>query len=120
MFHRDHPRCVVPLLFLSLFAACGTGEESSAVRSSAPDVAKPRVDERPLVLFLGDSLTEGLGVLPEQAYPSLLERRIEAAGLEFGVVNAGLSGDTTAGGLSRVDWLFQRVPDVLVLALGAN
>jgi acyl-CoA thioesterase-1 len=72
------------------------------------------------IVFLGDSLTAGLGVQPAEAFPALLAEKIREAGLPFAVENAGLSGDTSAGGLRRVDWLLQRRIDVLVLELGAN
>ncbi len=72
------------------------------------------------ILFLGDSLTAGLGVEPAQAFPALIQEKIRAKNLPFEVINAGLSGDTTAGGLSRLDWVLQRPIDILVLELGAN
>ena len=72
------------------------------------------------ILFLGDSLTAGLGVAPEQAYPALIQEKIREKNLPFDVINAGVSGDTTAGGLARLDWVLQKKIDVLVLALGAN
>ncbi|MBX3748344.1 MAG: arylesterase [Verrucomicrobiae bacterium] len=72
------------------------------------------------LVILGDSLAAGYGVEPEQAFPALLQRRIAAAGLGFEVVNAGVSGDTTAGGLRRVGWLLRRPMEVLVIALGGN
>jgi acyl-CoA thioesterase-1 len=72
------------------------------------------------ILFLGDSLTAGLGVQESQAYPALIQEKIRASHLPFDVINAGLSGETSAGGLSRLDWILQKPIDVLVLALGAN
>jgi acyl-CoA thioesterase I len=72
------------------------------------------------ILFLGDSLTAGLGVAQEQAYPALIQEKIREKHLPFDVINAGISGDTTAGGLARLDWVLQKKIDVLVLALGAN
>jgi acyl-CoA thioesterase-1 len=72
------------------------------------------------VLFLGTSLTAGLGLDPEQAFPALVQRRIAQAGLPFRVVNAGVSGETSAGALRRVDWLLQQRVDVLVVETGAN
>ncbi|MEY2528445.1 MAG: acyl-CoA thioesterase, partial [Verrucomicrobiota bacterium] len=72
------------------------------------------------VVFLGDSLTAGLGVQPAEAFPALLAEKIRAAGLPFEVQNAGLSGDTSAGGARRIDWLLQRRIDVLLVELGAN
>ncbi len=73
-----------------------------------------------IVVFLGDSLSAGLGVKPAEAFPALVQEKIRAAGLPYQVVNAGLSGDTTAGGLRRIDWLLQRPIDVLILELGGN
>ena len=72
------------------------------------------------ILFLGDSLTAGQGVEESQAFPALIEEKIQTQHLPYEVVNAGLSGDTSAGGLHRIDWLLQRPIDVLVLELGAN
>src|SRR5205814_135703 len=72
------------------------------------------------LVCLGDSLTAGFGVQPTEAFPALVAGKVRAAGLPFEVENAGLSGDTSAGGLRRIDWLLQRPIDVLVLELGAN
>ncbi len=75
--------------------------------------------ERVIVAF-GDSLTAGLGVAPGESYPALLAERLRAEGYAYRVVNAGVSGDTTAGGLRRVDWALRLKPDVVILVLGAN
>jgi acyl-CoA thioesterase-1 len=72
------------------------------------------------LVFLGDSLTAGLGVQPTEAFPAIVAEKIRTAGLPFEVQNAGLSGDTSAGGLRRIEWLLQRPIDLLVLELGAN
>ncbi len=72
------------------------------------------------ILFLGDSLTAGLGVAEKEAYPALIEQKLKEKNLPFSVINAGISGDTTAGGLARLDWVLQKKIDILVLALGAN
>ncbi len=76
--------------------------------------------DRPAILVLGDSLSAGYGVDPDQAYPALLSKKIDGAGLNFTIINAGLSGDTSAGGLRRLNWLLHRKIDVLILELGAN
>jgi acyl-CoA thioesterase-1 len=73
-----------------------------------------------VVLCLGDSITSGYGLDPEQSYPALLQKKIDLQGWNFRVVNAGQSGDTSAGGLGRLDWLLKNRVDVLVLELGAN
>lgn len=75
---------------------------------------------RKTVVVLGDSLAAGYGVDPEEAYPALLQEKINAAGLPFKIVPAGVSGDTTADGLSRLDWLLKRKVDVLIVELGGN
>jgi len=80
----------------------------------------PGAPERRTVVVLGDSLAAGFGVEPEQAFPALLQKKIDAAGWAYTVVNAGLSGDTSADGLARIDWLLRRRIDVLVLELGGN
>lgn len=78
------------------------------------------VTEPPTVLMLGTSLTAGLGLQPEDAYPALVQERIDSAGLPFRVVNAGVSGETSAGALRRLDWLMRQRFDVLLLETGAN
>lgn len=72
------------------------------------------------LIFLGDSLTAGLGLSKDQAFPALIEARLRAAGRPWKVVNAGISGDTTAGGVARLDWVYQQKVDVLFVCLGAN
>jgi acyl-CoA thioesterase-1 len=72
------------------------------------------------VLVLGDSIAVGYGLDPSESYPSILQEKIDAAGLSYKVVNAGLSGDTSAGGLRRIDWLLKQRIDVFVLELGGN
>ncbi|MBX7150473.1 arylesterase [bacterium] len=72
------------------------------------------------IVFLGNSLTAGFGVEPSEAYPSLIQNKIDQAGLNFKIINAGISGETTSGGLRRMDWLLKQKIDVLVLELGAN
>jgi len=72
------------------------------------------------VVFLGDSLTAGFGVQPNEAFPALIAEKVRAAGLPFEVKNAGVSGDTSAGALRRIDWLLQRPIDTLVVELGGN
>lgn len=78
-------------------------------------------DERsPAILFLGNSLTAGYGLDPDDAFPARIQARIDSLGWNFRVVNAGLSGETSAGGLRRINWLLRQPVDVLVLELGAN
>ena len=82
--------------------------------------AQPAGAAERVVVAFGDSLTAGLGVTPEDSYPARLEARLRAEGYAYRVVNAGASGDTTAGGLRRVDWALKNKPDLVIVALGAN
>ncbi len=95
-------------------AAASGGGSAPGGAGAAPSATRPRV------VALGDSLTAGLGLAPEQAWPSLVQQKIDQAGLGAEVVNAGVSGDTTAGGLRRLDWALDGDVRVLVLELGAN
>lgn len=73
-----------------------------------------------VIVALGDSLTAGFGVAPDEAWPARLEARLQSAGWDYRVINAGVSGDTTAGGLRRLDWVLRAEPEIAVVALGAN
>ena len=73
-----------------------------------------------VIVALGDSLTAGFGVLPDEAYPALLEARLRREGYAYRVVNGGVSGDTTAAALRRVDWVLRSHPSAVIVALGAN
>jgi acyl-CoA thioesterase I len=83
-------------------------------------VAAPVCAAERVIVALGDSLTAGLGVARDEAYPALLEARLRREGHAYRVVNAGVSGDTSAGGRRRVDWVLRSKPDVVIVALGAN
>jgi acyl-CoA thioesterase-1 len=107
-----------------LLAACRAApqtDSSSAAPAAAPAAAASDAENgRPRIVFLGDSLTAGLGLLEAQSYPALLQQRIDTEGYDFEVENAGVSGDTSAGGLRRLDWALQGNVKIMVLALGAN
>src|SRR3954470_23878825 len=92
----------------------------TTVVSGAASEAQPSNASTRTVLVLGDSLAAGYGLDVKQSFPALLQKKVEDAGLKYEVVNAGVSGATSAGGLRRLDWLLQRKCDVLVLELGGN
>ena len=77
-------------------------------------------DQPKRIVFFGDSITAGYGIPIESAFPALIQKKIEEADLDYQVINAGLSGETTAGGLNRIDWILRSKPDVFVLELGGN
>ena len=84
-------------------------------------IATAQADEgQRIVLCFGDSLTAGYGLSRRQAFPALLQKKIDAKGWRFKMINAGLSGDTSAGGLRRINWLLNQKVDILLLELGAN
>lgn len=91
---------------------------SATVAAPAPTPAPTSV--RPRVVFLGDSLTAGLGLESSQSFPALIGQRLAREGHDFEIVNAGVSGDTSAGGLRRLEWSLDGDVKVLVVALGAN
>jgi acyl-CoA thioesterase-1 len=101
----------------------GASREDVTGRPAAvpsPEPASKTDDERPKIVCLGDSLTAGLGLVETQSYPYLLQKKVDDDGFDYEVVNAGVSGDTSAGGLRRLDWALQENVRVLIVALGAN
>ena len=99
------------LMLCSVWAAWAQSPAVPAEKSEA---------QRKTIVIFGDSLSAGYGVDPSEAYPALLQEKIDAAGWNFTVVNAGVSGNTSADGLNRINWLLQRPVDVFVLELGGN
>src|SRR3954465_6913422 len=126
---RRSPRRLAILISVVLAACSGTRErESAAPRTATPATSasgaatQPARDAaRPKIVVLGDSLSAGLGVQQSEAYPALLQKKLDEANYPWDVINAGISGDTTAAGLQRLDWALDQ-PDVriLIVELGAN
>ncbi|MBO3699629.1 arylesterase [Roseivirga sp. E12] len=77
-------------------------------------------DEKKRIVFFGDSITAGYGLSTEQAFPALIQQKIDSSEMAYQVINAGLSGETSAGGLSRIDWILKTKPDIFILELGGN
>ncbi len=109
-----------------LLAGCGSQEPSESPQTepaaalAADPEGSPREDPRPVLVAFGDSLTAGHGVAPEDSYPALLQAELDRRGIAFRVVNEGVSGDTTAKALSRVDAAIAHDPEWVILGLGAN
>ena len=93
---------------------------SCSPANPAPPTATPQPETRGVIVAVGDSLTEGLGVDESEAYPALLERKLRANGYPYQVVNAGVSGETSSGALARVNWVLNLKPDIVILETGGN
>lgn len=119
MFLRTRPIPLMAVLLTALTFGCGSSPESPTPpeADSPPVVPDPAL---PLVVFLGDSITAGYQLPEDQAFPALLERELRERDRPVRVINAGVSGDTSAGGLARLDWILSQAPDVVVIELGAN
>lgn len=111
------------LLTVLTVAGCGNGAKSpdNNQTQATAEVAKTDSASKKIVLFFGDSLTAGYGLDdPSDAFPGVISRRVDSLKLPYKVINAGLSGETTAGGNGRINWLLKQKIDVFVLELGAN
>lgn len=116
------------LLLAILLGASILPALSASAQPAQPDqparppaaASAPFSDNAPVIVALGDSLTAGYGLAEEESYPSLLQAHLRKAGYPQRVVNAGVSGDTSAGGLARLDWVLQQPVQVLIVCLGAN
>lgn len=126
------------LFLLATIVACGAGENVENARNAgnaknnmsdstgradsgaASTTTVSASAKRPVVLFFGTSLTAGLGLDPDQAFPTMIEKKAEADGVPIRAVNAGLSGETTAGAVRRIDWVLRTPADLVVIEAGAN
>jgi len=103
-------------------AGCGGSDRPSSTERAANHASppSPAPSDLPVILFLGTSLTAGRGVELDQAYPALIQQKIDSLGLHYRVVNAGVSGESSAGALQRIDWVMREKPAVLLIETGAN
>jgi len=111
----------ISIILCLIMASCGSTENTDKTNA---DTAATKVAGKPelmkTILFFGNSLTAGYGLEPEQAFPALIQNKIDSLDLSYKVINAGLSGETSAGGSSRINWLLKQQIDIFVLELGAN
>jgi acyl-CoA thioesterase-1 len=121
-------RWLVVLALCGTLAACSRNDsppspsaQSAQGAQRAPGApSAPASAAKPRIVFLGDSLTAGLGLAADRSFPSLIEKKLKQNGLDYDVINAGVSGDTSAGGVRRLDWSMEGDVRVLILALGGN
>ena len=109
------------LCCLLFFISCGEAQKQEKGAGEAPEAASEQEQEETgTILFFGNSLTAGMGLEPEQAFPALIQEKIDSLELPYRVINAGLSGETTAAGKNRIGWVLKQDVDIFVLELGAN
>jgi acyl-CoA thioesterase-1 len=107
------------LLVLPLVLACQGDKPAPPAAGGATRTQLPTTS-RPGIVFLSTSITAGLGLDPSQAYPALIQERLDSLGLDYQVINAGVSGETSAGALQRIGWLLRQQPAIMVIETGAN
>jgi acyl-CoA thioesterase-1 len=113
---------LIILLFISsfgLFSCSSEKKEESKTQLEEANSSTVLSDQK-IILFYGNSLTAGYGIDADDAFPGLTQTRIDSLGLDYKVINGGLSGETTAGGLSRLDWFLEDKPEIFILELGGN
>jgi len=116
------------IFFINLFllitvAGCNNNKSekaNSVKQADAPNVSKISSAKLKTILFFGNSLTAGYGLDPSEAFPSLIQNKMDSLRLPYKVINAGVSGETTSGGMGRIDWILRQPIDVFVLELGGN
>ena len=105
---------------IMLFSAC-TENKKPAANDQNNTAKKPAtVTKKKTIVFFGNSLTAGYGVSPSEAFPAIIQKRIDSLGLPYHVINAGVSGETSSGGKTRIDWILREPIDIFILELGAN
>jgi acyl-CoA thioesterase-1 len=112
----------IALTFI-LLTACGTNNKKAEKKSEKEERSEvvEKKEERDNIIFFGNSLTAGYGVESEEAFPGLIQKKLDSLDYDYNVINAGVSGETTASGLSRVEWVVKRQPvEIFVLELGGN
>jgi acyl-CoA thioesterase-1 len=117
MFHMNATKRPTPgfsFIILTVLVFAGCGDEASPPST----LESPEYDG--IIVAVGDSLTEGLGVAEEFAYPALLEKKLQSLGYNYRVINSGVSGETSSGTLARIEWVLKLKPDIVILTIGAN
>jgi acyl-CoA thioesterase-1 len=115
---RCHGRTVL-IVALTVLAGCG-GSPPLETPAAVPEATAPATSNSVRIVFLGDSIAAGYGLAEHEAFPAVTGELLRASGRDVQVVNAGVSGDTSAGGLRRLDWILRQEPEIVVVELGGN
>ena len=111
---------VIITSIILLFSACTNNENPAAGNQTNTANDSATVVKKKTIVFYGNSLTAGYGLSPSQAFPALIQKKIDSLGLSYQVINAGVSGETSSGGKTRIDWILREPVDIFILELGAN
>src|SRR6188768_2722358 len=103
-----------------VFLGCTNNEKTGNVNQNNAAKDSVTVKKKKTIVFFGNSLTAGYGLSPSQAFPAIIQKKIDSLGLPYQVVNAGVSGETSSGGNTRIDWILKQPVDIFILELGAN
>ncbi|MEP7107565.1 MAG: arylesterase [Ferruginibacter sp.] len=103
-----------------LFPGCSNNEKSPGAKENITQKDAVMVVKKKTIVFFGNSITAGYGLSPSQAFPAIIQNKIDSSGISYKVINAGVSGETSSGGNTRIDWILREPIDVFVLELGAN
>ena len=103
-----------------LFSACTNNKKSQDSNQNNTTKETVTVTKKKTIVFYGNSLTAGYGVSPSEAFPAIIQKKIDSLGLPYNVINAGVSGETSSGGKTRIDWILRESIDIFILELGAN
>jgi len=103
-----------------LFSGCTNNEKHAESNQNNTEKDSVTIAKKKTIVFFGNSLTAGYGLSPSQAFPAIIQKKIDSLGLPYQVINAGVSGETSSGGKTRIDWILRQPVDIFVLELGAN
>ena len=103
-----------------LFSACSDNKKPAGSDQNNTAKETATITKKKTIVFFGNSLTAGFGLSREQAFPAIIQKKIDSLGLPYNVVNAGVSGETSSGGKTRIDWILREQVDIFILELGAN
>ena len=117
---RYKPGSTIIICVFLLVAGCSDNKKSASADQNNSTSTNTTTVKKKSIVFFGNSLTAGYGLSPEQAFPALIQQKIDSLGLPYLAINAGLSGETSSGGLTRIDWILQQPMDIFILELGAN
>ena len=111
---------IIIVSLIIFFSACTNNEKSQGNNQNNNAAETVPVAKKKTIVFFGNSLTAGYGLSPSEAFPAIIQKRIDSLGLPYQVINAGVSGETSSGGKTRIDWILREPVDIFVLELGAN